>query len=108
MFQTTGMSECKDNCLVIGEMSEAGVRAMLQFIYWCDLEEPAKNCEMALELLEAGHKYLVEDLENAMLGIFGAMTCKWFTVDVALKLFRFSRSARLGNTEKRGLQVLKW
>ncbi len=105
------MSESKDNTLEIVDMTAAGVRALLQFIYWWDLEMASKSCVMAFELLKAGHKYLMEDLEKAMTEIFLGMTFEWFSVDLAVKLLLFSKKAdenQLWKLEKRSLEVLKW
>ncbi len=90
-------------------MTEAGVRAMLKFIYCWDLEDASKNCAIAVELLEAGHLYQIELLEDATRKIIWAKPINWLPVDLALKLFLSSKD--IAEFEKIHLLcygILKW
>lgn len=101
------MSESRDNILKIPDVTENGIRAMLKFIYCWDLEQATENSELALQLLQAAHKYQIQDLENSMIDLFCAMPFKWVSVNSAVKLLLFSKNAELKRCEERSLQILK-
>ncbi|ODM90017.1 BTB/POZ domain-containing protein [Orchesella cincta] len=67
------------------EISEEGVHALLQYIYYSGLDDALKSSEIALELLETGHKYDIPGLENTMKRIFKKPK-EWCSVDVAIHL----------------------
>lgn len=104
----TDMSESKTRFLEIVDMTKNGIQALLEFIYCYDLEQAAKHSETAFELLKAGHKYQMEDLENATTEIFCSMSFQWVSVDLAVRLLIFSRKANLQKCERRSLEILKW
>ncbi len=79
-------------------------------LYCSDIEDCLKSGTIAFELLEAGHKYHIVELENAMLAIFEAMHSLWYSVDVAVKLLIFSRKVgqKMERIGERCLRLLKW
>lgn len=109
MFEAE-MVESRTNCLEIEDMSEVGVKALLEFIYGWDLEEASKDCGIALELLKAGDKYQMEDLEDAMIKLICAMPFQWFSEDVAaeIKMYAGNVGGKLGKVEEKSLAVLNW
>ncbi len=109
MFQAD-MTESKNNCVEIVDMTEAGVRVLLQFIYDGNMGEALKSGEIAVELLEAGHKYQIEYLEDAMMQIIWSKPVNWLSVDLVLKVLLFSRNVggKYWRIEKTSLAILKW
>lgn len=85
-------SEATTSTLKMEAMTEASVRAFLAYLYHSDTTEARKVSEVALEMFEAGHKYDVEGLEDAMEGIIvGKNDKEWFTLDMVIRLFMFAR-----------------
>lgn len=88
----SNMVEATTSTLDLTDMTEAGVRALLAFLYYADITEAKKDCEVAFELFEAGHKYDVEDLEETMKRLIVDKDLDWFSVDMALSLLLFARN----------------
>lgn len=88
MFES-GMKEAKENKIAVPEMSEKGVRAMLAFLYYRDMNDVYEDVEVALELLQAAEKYGIDYLKNEARSILLSRQSSWFTVDVALELLLF-------------------
>ncbi|CAL8102708.1 unnamed protein product [Orchesella dallaii] len=68
----SGMQETATRKVAMDGMPEDAVRALVKFLYTWDLSEPIKNLSIAIQLLQAGHKYEIKDLERAMIQLFGA------------------------------------
>jgi len=85
------------------ELSDAGVKAFLKFVYYSDLADPLKSSEVAFELLEAGHKYAIRSLEASMLELFIQQTWLGDNVDLLIRLFLLS--LRVGGDR---YQILKY
>ncbi|CAL8108340.1 unnamed protein product [Orchesella dallaii] len=107
----SGMKESTENECKLEDMSKEGVKALLKYIYYFSVEDALKDPKIAMELLEAGHKYDVILLEDAMKRIFIGKPEEWFTVDAALLLFLWS--LKMGNctdlTRKAVMMInMKW
>lgn len=69
MFETNMMEG--DACTVyMTYLTEAQVHNFLEYLYCSETTEAENNCEVALVLLEAGHKYHIKELEESMKEIF--------------------------------------
>ncbi|CAL8108342.1 unnamed protein product [Orchesella dallaii] len=107
----SGMKESTENECKLEGMSKEGVKALLKYIYYFSVEDALQDPKIAMELLEAGHKYDVILLEDAMKRIFIGKPEEWFTVDAALLLFLWS--LKMGNckdlTRKAVMMInMKW
>ncbi|ODN00210.1 Kelch repeat and BTB domain-containing protein 12 [Orchesella cincta] len=71
MFES-GMSETMTRRVNIKDMTEEAMVAILKFLYTWDLELPMRNMSVASRLLQAGHRYEIKNLEQAMTQLFGA------------------------------------
>ncbi|ODM93552.1 BTB/POZ domain-containing protein [Orchesella cincta] len=87
MLQTDCVESKENECKV--KNSEQGVRAFLKYLYYANIDDPLANVNVALELLELGHKYEVLTLENVIKAMFLSVEC--FSFDVGLALFHRSR-----------------
>lgn len=52
------------NTVIFDDMTEPGVKAMLKYLYYRDLEDPKRNPAIAMELLRCATKYQLESLET--------------------------------------------
>lgn len=91
------MLESKNNRVEINDMSEVGIRAFLAYIYLWETKEATQNSRIALELLKAGHKYDILDMEQCMRNLLLTKGSEWYkdeddNVEVALDLFLFVRN----------------
>jgi len=93
----TGSKENRENCVKI-EASEEGIKALLKFLYYDDLEEAFSSPTIAIELLDLAHFYDVKPLEEAMKKLLGKKE-DWMNVDDALNLL-------LATEGKSGLESL--
>ncbi len=109
MFQTN-MLEAKEGTLEIVDFSEAAIRDLMKFVYQRDLEEAVRCSEMTLELLKLADKYQMKGLMESLLQIIWYMPCGWFSVEMVIKLVRFTKNAGedLAQAESKGWTVLKW
>lgn len=107
MFESDMEEKITSNVEMV-EMTEVGVRAFLAYLYYMDTKDAQKNCEVALELLEASHKYDIEEMEKTLKGIIINKDNVWFTVDMVLKLFLFARNLEGGaDLKTKAVRVLK-
>lgn len=89
-------------------MTETALRAFLAFRYYEEVTVAKNNCEIAFQLFEAGHKYCIGKLEEAMKDIFLEKPTFWFNVQDAFKLFLFARNLEnCGELKVKAAQVLK-
>lgn len=88
----------KERTLDLKDMREDCVRALLGFLYYWDLDKPKSDLNLAIELLEAAHKYDIVSLENAMKRILLDKPIWAFDVEQALELFFVGVS--IGNMEE--------
>lgn len=86
------LQESKTNQIEMVDMSEQGVQAFLEYLYKSEKSLAEQNPQVALELLEAAHKYDIPHLEGNMKHLFLEKSNDWFNVDVALHLFLFARN----------------
>ncbi len=109
MFQTD-MLEAKEGCLEIVDFSEDVVRALMEFVYWGNMEEALKSCEMTLELLQLADKYQMKDLMENLLQIIWYMPFGWFDVEMVVKLVCFTKNVGedLAQAQSKGWTVLRW
>lgn len=84
------MRETHDNRILMEDVSEEGVKALLAYLYYRDLEMPLMSSVLAVELLELSHRYLIGGLENAVKGILLEKDVKWFEGKAAMRLFYFA------------------
>ncbi|CAL8108177.1 unnamed protein product [Orchesella dallaii] len=107
MFET----ECKEtrekSCKM--QLSSEGVKALLKFIYYSNIDDALGNSSVALELLATGHQYCIAALENSMKGVLLGKPVDWFDKEVALLLF--IRARKLDNDyvelKKKAVQIIK-
>ncbi|ODM91245.1 TD and POZ domain-containing protein 2 [Orchesella cincta] len=89
VFDRMLQSDCKETkegaCKL--DISEEGVKALLNYIYCKSTNTPLATPSVALELLKSGEKYDISGLEASMKTIFLGKPVKWLTVDDALMLF---------------------
>lgn len=107
LFQS-GMEETATNTIVMAGMTEAAVRAFLSYLYTSDTTEAQASCEIALEVFQAGHRYLIPELENAMKNFFLFKSLDFFNVECALRLFLFVRNLEMySNLKEIAVLILK-
>ncbi|CAL8084301.1 unnamed protein product [Orchesella dallaii] len=80
------LQKARDNVCNMN-FSEESVKAMLKFCYYSDLEGPMGNPYIALELLEIGHFYGIQSLEDTILDIFIGKSYDWYSIDVAVCIY---------------------
>jgi len=87
MFQTD-FKEVKEGESNV-DLTEAGLEAFLKFVYYSDVADAVRTPEVALELLEAGHKYDILSLETSMQDVFLQQSADWFKdkVEILVRLF---------------------
>lgn len=73
------------------DMSAEGVKALLAFIYFGDLAKPSVDYLVALELLQAGEKYMIKNLRRKMINILLLSNFHGWSVDFAIKLWLFAK-----------------
>lgn len=86
MFRSN-MLEARFHSVKIEELSEAGVRAFLAYLYYLDSSVPRQKCSIAVELLYASQKYMVPALETTMRDLLLQKEGQWYDVETAVKLF---------------------
>lgn len=101
--------ESKESVITMPDMNEEVVRAFLKYLYCWDVKSAHENEDIALQLLQAGHKYNIARLENCMTEILMIRDNNLFGVDVALELFVFARCLPSNGLElkKKAVKVLK-
>lgn len=98
----------KESTLNLKDMREDCARALLGFLYYWDLAKPKSDLNLAIELLEAAHKYDIVSLENAMKRILLDKPIWAFDVEQALELFFVSLSiGSLEELKMKAAMVLK-
>ncbi|CAL8108224.1 unnamed protein product [Orchesella dallaii] len=88
MFQTDCKEVQEKSCPT--SLSEAGVNALLKFLYYSDLDDATKSSSISLELLKTAHEYDMALLEIAMKRMLLGKSNDWFDWDVVLLLFQFA------------------
>ena len=63
---SSDMMERTENLVEMPDMTEAGVKALLAYLYYRNLLEPLKSAAVACELLETADKYGLESLLESM------------------------------------------
>lgn len=107
MFESD-MKEAATNTIEMPEIQEASLRAFLRYLYYGDTTEAEDSCAVALEMMELGHKYNVEDLEKCMRNILMKKPFEWFNAKCAFLLFLFARNLQdYTNLKLKAVQVLK-
>jgi len=78
------------------KLSEYGVEAFLKFIYYSDVADAVNNPKIALQLLEAGHKYDIGSLETSMQDLFFQQPSIWYKdkLDVLVQFFQLTRKMK--------------
>ncbi len=109
MFQAD-MLEAKEGSLEIVEFSEACIGALIEYAYQRNLDEALKSSDTALELLQVADKYQIKDLHDILLYMIWSMPCTWFSADMALKLFLYTKNVGkdLDLAAQKCWVVLKW
>lgn len=97
--------ESKTGEIQFEDISEAGLRAFLEYLYYFSISKPAENCGVAVELFKAGHKYDVERLEKQMSELLLAKEESWFDLEHTVTLFRFLK--KLEGYEELKLKAVK-
>lgn len=86
------LKESETQLIEMDDMTEECVEAFLEFLYLSTSSQASKKPEVALGLLQAGHKYAIGPMEEAMIQLFLAKTeYGWFRASVTLQLFAFAR-----------------
>ncbi len=108
MFEN-GTEEAKKGQIQMLDNSKQVVKAFLAFLYFRDFTEPNKKLEVAFELLDAGHKYQIPDMEDVMTNVIKYKPLEWFDdVDVSTKLYLFARNTTdADELKKKAVVVLK-
>ncbi len=102
------MKENESKEVLMDDMTLEGVKAFLGYLYYRGKDSAKENCGIAVELLKAGNKYLIESLEMTMKEILMEKQCSWFEVDAALTLFFFASKVECHKDLKmKAIQVLK-
>ncbi len=92
----------------MADMSEKGVKALLAFLYYRGLEEPAKDLKLAIEVLRAANKYDISSLEKAVAVMIMHKPIEWFDIATTIELFFFSKNVeQLFMVKFKSLQMLK-
>lgn len=86
--------ECKDQNIDMSDLSEEGVRALLSYLYYWDIDNATESCDIAFQLFVAGHKFDIARLKKCMKDLLLSKHVSWFQKEVAFKLFLFSRNLR--------------
>jgi hypothetical protein len=90
MFESN-MTEVQTDTLTMEAMSAAGVEGFLKYFYTGGLDEVAKNLTLAFEMLQAGHKYEINDMELACKVILKKAEGKLFDAATALEIHQFCK-----------------
>lgn len=84
------------------------MRALLAYLYHMDTTEARKDCKVAFQLLEAGHKYDIEGMEEPLKQIIINKDNAWFTADMVLRLLLLARNLEGGaDLKTKAVRVLK-
>lgn len=84
------MKESQTNHISMVDVSEEGVRALLEYLYCRDLNKPMESSTVSVEMLEVAHKYLLGSLEDAIKAILLNKCDSWFNPNAAFRLFFFA------------------
>ncbi len=102
------MKEKESKEILMDDMTLEGVKAFLGYLYYRGKDDAKNNCGIAVELIKAGNKYMVESLVKEMKEILMTKQCSWFEVDAALTLFFFASKLDVHvDLKMKSLQVLK-
>lgn len=89
-------------------ITDDNLEALLAFLYYDDATEAEKNSEVALELLEVGRRFEIEELIDAMKAIILDEYDAWFSMDMAMKLFTLAWNLTDGEELKeKAVNILK-
>ncbi len=104
------MKESKSKEVLMDDMTFEGVKAFLSYLYYRGKDNAEKSCEVVVELIKAGNKYMIKSLEKAMKEILMSKPLAWFEVDATLTLTLFFFAAKVDGYEDlkmKTIQVLK-
>lgn len=93
MLQGENFREAQTNKIVMDDMTEHGVEALLAYIYYVSVKQAQKDIHVAMELLQASEKYSMENLKKSMKGVFLGKPYDWYKTEGALQVFLFARNA---------------
>ncbi|CAL8105485.1 unnamed protein product [Orchesella dallaii] len=71
------------------ELSAAGVKALIKFIYFTLYDDALKNSELALELLKTSDKYKMRGLNITMVDVLLVQANSTYSFEVAVELYRY-------------------
>lgn len=83
--------EAKDHTINMEDITERGVKALLEYLYFWEIREAVTDVSIAFELLKVSHKYNIKELEATMNRLFRTKPFDWFELDVTLELYVFVR-----------------
>ncbi|CAL8085337.1 unnamed protein product [Orchesella dallaii] len=101
--------ESKSNEIIMDDVSEEGVKALLEYIYTWEITEAVRSSKVAVELFQVAHKYDIKQLEEKLARMILQRGNKWFQVDATIDLFRFARKieANSGDLKDKAVQALR-
>lgn len=96
------------NNMISMDMTEEAIRAFLKFLYYRNIEVPAMNSSIALELLTCADKYGIQELAQAMWKILISQPDHWFDMNMTLRLFFFGTlKESFEDFRGKAIQILK-
>ncbi|CAL8131005.1 unnamed protein product [Orchesella dallaii] len=87
---TSGFQESQSGRIEMMDVSEVGVKVLLNYFYQNVLDMEGITEDVAFELLNAAHKYNVKALEKMMAEILFKKPAEWFTLSNVLALYFFT------------------
>ncbi len=97
-----------NNNLMMPNVSEIGVKAFLEWVYFNGLEK-AKDCDVAIELLQIAKHFEITDLRNAATDILLDAYVAAFPVSAAFRLFFYAKkNTNMNALKDKSLMILKW
>ena len=89
MFQS-GMKEGLTSTVEMPDMTEAGIRALLAYLYCWDILAALQNSSVAFELLQAADKYGIPALYKIVKEVILLKETNRFSVTTSLQLLSFA------------------
>ncbi|CAL8143268.1 unnamed protein product [Orchesella dallaii] len=91
MFEV-GMSESKTHLIDMKDVSEEGVKMMLDYLYGRNLHLEGRTEGDILEVLKAAHKYNISKLESIIAQFLLYKPMDWFSMDGVLDFYFFVKN----------------
>lgn len=88
------MQENLTKTLKLPDMTEAGIKALLAYIYCRDITEILKSSSLAFDLLVAADKYEIDSLVTVIWDVIMLKDKAWFSAATAFRLIKFSTNKR--------------